>query len=210
MPAISFRPILDAALADYSKQLGIDLATSPIADSLRSCGSPDDVLELLEDRAKEFKDFRDGNRKLLTWLRPVVQVVHALSAVLGLSVSLVSRNILVLSFYLTIPSPGSVRTGKGDLCWRGCPYRGTYLSHFLAVLPHDSWVLLQAAGSVSSSYDALVDLFECLGNFLKRIRIYSDLPLTPSMTEMSAKIMVELLSVLALATKQVKQGRFSK
>ena len=70
--------------------------------------------------------------------------------------------------------------------------------------------MLQAAHGVSSSYDALVDLFECLGNFLKRIRIYSDIPLTPSMTEISVKIMAELLSVLALATKQVKQGRFSK
>jgi hypothetical protein len=70
--------------------------------------------------------------------------------------------------------------------------------------------MLQAASGVSSSYDALVDLFEIVGSFLKRLRIYTDLPLTPSMTEISVKIMVELLSVLALATKQIKQGRFSK
>src|SRR5260370_10443329 len=76
------------------------------------------------------------------------------------------------------------------------------------VPPHYIWIL-QAASGVSSSYDVLVDLFECLGNFLQRIRIYSDL-LTPAMTEISVKIMVELLSVLALATKQIKQGRFSK
>ncbi len=68
----------------------------------------------------------------------------------------------------------------------------------------------QAAIDVSSSYDALVDLFECLGHFLKRLRIYTDLPLTPSMTDIIVKIIVELLSVLALATKQTKQGRFSK
>jgi hypothetical protein len=30
------------------------------------------------------------------------------------------------------------------------------------------------------------------------------------MEDVIAKIMVELLSVLALATKQIKQGRFSK
>ena len=70
--------------------------------------------------------------------------------------------------------------------------------------------MVQAAGGVSSSYDALVDLFECVGNFLKRLRIYTNLPLTPSMTEISVKIMVELISVLALATKQIKLGRFSK
>ena len=70
--------------------------------------------------------------------------------------------------------------------------------------------MLQAASGVSSSYDALVELFECIGGFLKRLRIYTDLPLTPLMMEISVKIMVELLSVLALATKQIKQGRFSK
>ena len=68
----------------------------------------------------------------------------------------------------------------------------------------------QAASGVSTSYDALVDLFECLGSFLKRLRIYTDLPLTPSMAEISVNIIVELLSVLAFATKQIKQGRFSK
>ncbi len=110
MPSISFQPILDAALADYSKQVGIDLSNYPLADSLRSCGSPDDVLKLLEDKANEFKDFRDGNRKLLNWLSPVVKVVHTLCAVLGASITLVSRNILVLSicFFSPILLPGSV------------------------------------------------------------------------------------------------------
>ena len=63
---------------------------------------------------------------------------------------------------------------------------------------------------VSSSYDALVDLFECLGNFVKRLEVYATIPPTPMLTELVIKIMVELLSVLALATNQIKQGRFSK
>jgi hypothetical protein len=52
-------------------------------------------------------------------------------------------------------------------------------------------------------------LFECLGNFLKRLEIYIAIPFTPLMTDIIVKIMVELLSVLALATKQVQQGRLS-
>ena len=76
-------------------------------------------------------------------------------------------------------------------------------------MAHDIW-MLQTASNVSTSYDALVDLFECIGNFLKRLRIYADLPLSPSMTDIIVKILVELLSVLALATKQIKQGRFSR
>ena len=60
-----------------------------------------------------------------------------------------------------------------------------------------------------ASYDALVDIFECIESFLRRLSIYTEIPPTPAMTETIIKIMVELLSVLALATKQISQGRFS-
>ena len=60
-----------------------------------------------------------------------------------------------------------------------------------------------------ASYDALVDIFECIENFLRRLRIYTEIPPSLAMTEMVIKIMVELLSVLALATKQINRGRFS-
>ena len=63
---------------------------------------------------------------------------------------------------------------------------------------------------VSASYDALVDLFECIENFLRRLKIYSDIPSTPAMAEILVKIMAELLAVLALATKQINRGRFSE
>ena len=81
-------------------------------------------------------------------------------------------------------------------------------SSFSTYIYHDPHA--QAADGVSSSYDALVDLFECIGNFLKRLRIYTDVPMSPSMTDIIIKIMAELLSVFALATKQIKQGRFSR
>ena len=64
---------------------------------------------------------------------------------------------------------------------------------------------------MSKSYDFLVDIFECIGNFLIRLKIYTDIPPTqgPAMTEVVTKIMVELITVLALATQQMKQGRLS-
>ena len=68
----------------------------------------------------------------------------------------------------------------------------------------------QAASGVTSSYDALMDLFECLGNFPKRLEVYTTIPPTPMMMDLIIKIMVELLSMFALATKQIKQGRFGK
>jgi hypothetical protein len=70
--------------------------------------------------------------------------------------------------------------------------------------------MFQAASEVTSSYDALLDLFECLGNFLKRLEVYTTIPPIPMMMDLIIKIMVELLSVLALTTKQIRQGRFSE
>jgi hypothetical protein len=89
MPAASFQVILDKALADYRDQIGVELNKHPFADELRGRDSPDDVLKLLEDKANTFKVYRDGNRKLFNWLSPVVQVIHALSGVLGEAVSLI-------------------------------------------------------------------------------------------------------------------------
>jgi len=79
-----------------------------------------------------------------------------------------------------------------------------------------SWLVIQdicvwqTAKYVRESYDALVDIFECIENFARRLKIYTEIRPTPAMTEMMVKIMVELLIVLALATKQINQGRLSK
>ncbi|KAI0290643.1 hypothetical protein B0F90DRAFT_1671889 [Multifurca ochricompacta] len=138
----NFQIILDA-FQDYAKQTGVDLSATnnPFADKLRSCS------------AKAFTEYREGDRKLISWLSPVVQVLHAFSSILKEVVGLV-------------------------------PFQPTK-AIFVCI---DA--LLTAASGVSASYDALVDLFECVGNFLKHNR--------PSSL------------VLSLATKQIKQGRFKK
>ena len=86
----NFQLIVDA-FDDYVKQVGIDLTKNPHAEALRTCHSPDAVFELLQDKARAFKDYRDGDRKLTSWLKPVVEVVHGFSGVLGQAISLVSQ-----------------------------------------------------------------------------------------------------------------------
>ena len=83
------------------------------------------------------------------------------------------------------------------------------LTTFFDQFPCDVSVC-QAASAVTSSYDDLIKLFESLENFLKRLEIYTKITPTPAMTEMVIKVMLELLSVFALATTQIKQGRFSE
>ena len=78
-----FEQIFDAALTKYAKQTGINLATCSSADILISCGSPDDVMQLLQERVHSFKKFRDRGSKLIKCLRPLVQVAYLVSGVLG-------------------------------------------------------------------------------------------------------------------------------
>jgi hypothetical protein len=63
---------------------------------------------------------------------------------------------------------------------------------------------------MADSYDALVDLVEGIEHFLKRLNIYTEIPPTPAMDELVVKTMMELLSTLAFATKEFKQGRSSE
>jgi hypothetical protein len=87
MSSISFQDILDKALDEYRELIGVELDKHPFADELRGRNSPDDVLKLFEDKANAFKAYRDGNRKLINWLSPVVQVISTLSGVIGQAVS---------------------------------------------------------------------------------------------------------------------------
>ena len=89
----SFQPIFDAALSDYAKKTGIDLATHPFAQTLQNCQSADAILDLLQDRAREFSTYRDGNRKLIDCLKPVVQTLHTFSGLLAGAAALVSPRV---------------------------------------------------------------------------------------------------------------------
>ena len=68
----------------------------------------------------------------------------------------------------------------------------------------------QAARDVHSSQDALIDIFERVENFFQRLEVYTEVPPTPEMINMMVKIMVEILSILGITTKDIKQGRMSE
>lgn len=99
----NFQSVLDAALDSYARQTGVDLTKHPSADKLQNCHSPEDIIQLLSEKETGFKDYRDKYRTLVDHLRPVVQVIHAFSGVLGEAAGLVSlRNCRNLLIY---PSP---------------------------------------------------------------------------------------------------------
>jgi hypothetical protein len=69
---------------------------------------------------------------------------------------------------------------------------------------------MQAAKGRVSNCDALIDLLESIEHFVNRLDIYTRIPPTPAMDEIVAKILVELISTLALVTEELKQKRSSE
>jgi hypothetical protein len=116
IPQSNYQLVINA-LISYADRTGIDLSKNPFAEKLQLSNSPDAILELLHDREKAFKEYREGNRKLINWLTPAVEVLSAFSGVLGEAVSLVGNSALVPLHCLHTTSPGPFSTRKSHFRW---------------------------------------------------------------------------------------------
>ena len=56
----------------------------------------------------------------------------------------------------------------------------------------------------------LIDLFERIESFFKRLESYTEVKPSEEMTDMMVKIVIEVLSVLAIVTVEIKQRRRSQ
>jgi hypothetical protein len=84
-----------------------------------------------------------------------------------------------------------------------CPSRRLYATYFDA---HIS----QTAKDASSSRDKLIEIFNRIERFFHRLEIYTGITPTAAMSDIIIEIMVEVLAILAIATKEVKRGRLSR
>ena len=205
-----FKDLFDAALREYRQKTGKDIATEPLTTDLLHCNSSDAVLGILREQARAFNQFRNGDWRvqLMRRLKPTVDILLGLSTsgIFGESIGLV-RIKLTYPLEKLIIYLAEISASASDICRCWSPTCSTYTFGDL----HGSAVLtrtLKAAKGVSTSYDALVELFECFEHYLSRIKVLTDIP--SAVGEILVKIMVELLEVLALAMQQIKQGRFSE
>ena len=63
---------------------------------------------------------------------------------------------------------------------------------------------------MAASQDLLIDLFGRIEAFFGRLEVYTRIPLTLAMTNKMVEITVEVLDILAIATKEMKQSRTSE
>jgi hypothetical protein len=98
--AIDNVQLIICALADYTKETGIDLSKNPFAAKLEQSRSPDAILQLLGEREKAFKEYHDEKRRLMNCLSPAVKVLHRFSGILSNTPSMVSCKSHLVGFLM--------------------------------------------------------------------------------------------------------------
>jgi hypothetical protein len=68
----------------------------------------------------------------------------------------------------------------------------------------------QTAKDTRASQDDLVDVFERIGDVFRRLEAYVEVLLTTEIMGTIVRIMVEVLSIFAIATKEIRRGRMSE
>ena len=118
-PSLNLQAILSAALADYSQQTGKDLENDPLAVDIRQCKSPCHILSISENQAQKFDEFRNGDSKLMKYLNPIVDGLHALSnnAAFSAGVSLVSSSVFYDWVSTLIAYPLGIPTRTNNIPW---------------------------------------------------------------------------------------------
>ena len=202
----NFQLVIVNALDTYRKRTKKDLLTHPLAARLQACDTPAAILNILRDGLDQSQR---GAERWSKWLDPTVNVLFAFSGTIGAGVGLVrlrtcTHQICVPILIWQISSPASVIfTGVGVLLAVRTPFNIRVWAYCNGLCP-------QAAKDVRSSQNTVLDIFERIEMFFRRLEVYTEVEPTPEMMEMMVQITVEVLSILGIVTKEIKQGRTSE
>ncbi len=94
---------------------------------------------------------------------------------------------------------------ENNICWACCPTRCVFHCFSPACISSDIQVF-QTVKDINT-FNPVVDLLESIQSLLKSLDIYNKVPRAASITGIVVKTLVELLSILALATSFINQGQ---
>jgi len=204
-----FRARFMSALQAYKQTTGVTLIEHPLTVQLQNCHSVESITTLLKYEARPFSGLL-GSDGILTSIESIVSILSTLSssAPFGEAIGLVRQNALTgCSISLSVFS--AIVTYESNPCWPCYPTCCMCRPPVPVSVPFDIQ-MKQASKRANSCFDTLVDLLESIEHVIKRADIYTRIPPTPAMDEIAFKIIVELFSTLALATKELNQGRSSE
>ena len=205
-----FQTLFEAALQAYEKKAGVSLAQHPLAIKLQSCDTVEAITGLLQDQAQSFRHFQ-GSDKIMKSIRMTVSILSKISSVASLADAfgvVRQKGLMACVTSLTFIYRHSHLRRRYRLVSQSYLTYVSFTSSFVDGLG-DAHVIQSAKGIISNC-DALADLLESIEHFLSRLNIYARIPPTPAIDEIVVKILVELISTLALVTKELKQRRSSE
>ena len=205
------RALFDTALQAYEEKTSITLVQHPLTLQLQNCHSGESIASFLQDQIPSSSD-SGGNDRIMASIRSTISILSNLSAASALAWA----NDMVCEIKALMACSTPLTAFFADALTRKC---NTCRSRHPTCCKCPSLVpkcvlcdirVYQAAKRVDSSNDILVELLESIENFLKRLAIYTQIPPTAASDEMVVKIMMELLSTIALATKGFEKERSSE
>ncbi|KAI9511243.1 hypothetical protein F5148DRAFT_1146997 [Russula earlei] len=203
-----FRSVFNSALDTYNAQTGHDLALHQSLHTLQSCRSAHDILSILREQIPASGQSRDRDENFSKWLIPTVNVLFALSASLGEGIGIVNILSLPLGDFFSYLFLRFSHLPKSSL--QASAFSFSSVTSILPLRRPFSYSSFRPRKTREASQDNLVELFNRIGYFLHRLEIYTEVQPTTAMTEIIVEIMVEVLTILAIATKETKRGRFGK
>ena len=198
-----FQELFRASLKEYETQTDITLAKHPLTEQFQHCDSVESAAVIFQERVPAYSDFRGGDR-IMKPLNSAVSVLCALSVSVNLGLVRQTRKmsmgctISLMHILQLSPFAKAIYVALAILIGV-CPFFSSY------VRICDIQVF-QAVEDVDA-HDPLVDLLESIQSFLKYLDVYIEIRPTTDMTEIVVKTLGELLFILALATKLIKQGQ---
>ena len=100
-------------------------------------------------------------------------------------------------------------TCESNFCRCGRPPFSVY-PHSLYLRTGNLISTSQAAREVRASQSTIIEIFERMESFFLRLETYIKVQPTTEMRDIIIKIMVEFLSILAIATKEINRHRMSE
>ena len=203
-----FQVLLETALRDYDKKAGVTLADSEVSLAMRlqCCNSIDDISTLLQEKTQASNDLRHRDRMFKS-IKATVSILTPISALASVAddVGLVQQKVLNACLTFLTIFTDITATYDSDTFYSRYPTRRMYFLMFICIPPSDVRVN-QAANGVITSYDALAEMLESIEHFINRLRIYAVMSHSiPEVDDIVVKLMVELISTLALVTQKIKK-----
>ena len=125
-PSHHFTAIFEVAKSEYQKVTGKSLDTHTFAAKLVGCDSPEAFSNVLQMQAEAFSSFCKRDKKLMKWLRPIVNVLFTFSGTIGEGAGIVSHRLRSVRWFFDVWLL-DILTHKNDRYWYRNSSRGASL-----------------------------------------------------------------------------------